>query len=338
MSRYAIRLQNDGFMAAAPDEAYDFGTGDFTVEAWVQAASAGTIVARKESAGGAGNGGWLLVLRADGSIKLATDNGSGFFELASAPTALLAAGGWHHVAGVRQDGRLSLFLDGLPLQGSTRGTGASPLDVDNGLRVTVGATDQQQEPDNHLDGLVGRLWQAARTQEQILEAMFRGVEPGAEGLAANWALARPTGADQSPTRTPWPRCARAGRCRWCARAARCRSTWTARRSPPRPRGTRGVSRTSGLATPYLESSLRSPGADRMVPAQRPGRIGPAPNACPEKAHDARAASGGLLQTFSLTKPPFGPIVFHAFPVTGLQPCAPTAPTRPPQAPINVLKS
>jgi hypothetical protein len=204
MSRYAIRLQNGGFMAAATNPAYDFGTGDFTVEAWVQAKSSGTIVARKGTAGGAGNGGWLLVLRADGSLKLATDDGFGFFELDSAPTALLAAGGWHHVAGVRKAGVLSLFVDGLPLQGTTRGTGKSPLNVNNSLRVTVGATDQQQEPDNHLAGLVGpaRLWKVARTQQQILQAMYRGAEPDASGLVASWALARPNGADQSPTRNP----------------------------------------------------------------------------------------------------------------------------------------
>ncbi|HET7462398.1 MAG TPA: LamG domain-containing protein [Longimicrobium sp.] len=207
MSRYAIRLRNDGFMAAASDEAYDFGTGDFTVEAWVHPQSAGTLVARKGSAGGGGNGGWLLVLRADGSIKLATDNGFGFYELDSAPTALLSAGGWHHVAGVRRDGELALFLDGLALQGTVRGTGESPLNVDNALRVTVGATDQQQEPDNHLAGMVGpvRLWGVARSQEQILQSMFRGVEPGAEGLVADWALARPNGADLSPTRNPLSR-------------------------------------------------------------------------------------------------------------------------------------
>jgi YD repeat-containing protein len=201
---YAAVLGNQSYLQAPSQNAYQFGTGDFTVEAWIQSASpggSGTVVARKGAQGGQGNGGFLLVVNANGSIKLATDNGFNFYQFVTQATAA-NGGAWHFLAAVRRGGRLEIYLDGAAVAGQASGTGTSPLDINNSLPLTIGTTQQTQEPNRffsgQLDGVL--LWNVARSPQAIASDMntrFSGSEPG---LVGYWSFDFRDGRDSSPQR------------------------------------------------------------------------------------------------------------------------------------------
>lgn len=187
MSAYALQLQNSAYMVAPFQGAYNFGSGNFTVEAWIKPSGAGTIISRKATQGDVGNGGFLLVLKPDGSFKLATDNGLGFFEVDSQATSVLN-GAWHHIAGVRDGANLYLYLDSALLSSTPRGNATPPLNINNNLRMVIGATDQSQEPYIHYTGLISdvRAWSVARSQTQIVDSMTTEINSNELGLVGYW--------------------------------------------------------------------------------------------------------------------------------------------------------
>jgi YD repeat-containing protein len=187
MSAYALQLQSTAYMVAPWNSLYDFGNGNFTVEAWIKPSGAGTIISRKSAQGDVGNGGFLLVLKPDGSFKLATDNGLGFFEIDSQATSVLN-GAWHHIAGVRDGANLYLYLDSALLSSTPRGNATPPLNVNNNLRMVIGATDQSQEPYIHYTGLISdvRVWSVVRSQAQIVGSMTTDLNSNELGLVGYW--------------------------------------------------------------------------------------------------------------------------------------------------------
>lgn len=201
MGDFAARFANGAVMAAPANAAYAFGTGDFTLEVWFRTTSPGTLISRKATAGGAGNGGFLLVLDGSASLKFATDSGFGFYEIRSVSTSALD-GAWHHAAAVRTGGALAVYLDGSLLQGSIGSNTGTPCNVDNGQRLLLAGTDQQQEPFNRFPGSLDgvRVWNLARSAEEIRAAMngrLSGLEPG---LVGYWTFNGRNGADASRTR------------------------------------------------------------------------------------------------------------------------------------------
>ncbi len=196
----ALQLQNAAYMAAPWNVAYNFGTGNFTVEAWIKPAGAGTIISRKPTEGNPGNGGFLLVLKPDGSFKLATDSGVGFFEVDSQATSVFDHA-WHYIAATRAGTNISLYLDGHQLPATPSGNASPPLDVNNSLRMVIGATDQNQEPYNHYTGLIGevRVWSVARSQADLSSHMYTELTGNEAGLVGYWKLDG-NGNDASSTR------------------------------------------------------------------------------------------------------------------------------------------
>ena len=197
---YAAALSGGGYLQASFIGAYNLGTGDFTVEAWVQAAAAGgtgTVVARKGVQGGSGNGGFLLVLGPQGALKFATDNGFGYFQV-DTPATGAGDGTWHHVAGVRSGAALTVYLDGIALPGTPSGNGTPPLGIDSSSPLTMGATDQTQEPYRFLTGQLNMvtLWGSARSAAQVASDM-RSAAPAAAGVLGSWAFADRNGTDSS---------------------------------------------------------------------------------------------------------------------------------------------
>jgi hypothetical protein len=188
MSFSSLNLSG-GYLYANAISAYNFGTNDFTVEAWVKTMASGTIVGKKSTDGGNGNGGFLLVARPDGTIKFATDNGFGFYELNSVATSV-CDGIWHHVAAVRQGTTISLYFDGQPISGTPHGNASPPLDVSNGYRLTIGTVDQQQEPYRNLTGAVSevRLWNRARNASEIAAGYSTRLPPSAANLVGYWSV------------------------------------------------------------------------------------------------------------------------------------------------------
>src|SRR6266700_869236 len=199
---FASTMANNAYLAAPSNSVYQFETGDFTVESWIKTATAGgagTIVSRKGSDGGPGNGGFLVVIRADGALKFATDDGNSFFEIDTVVTNA-NDGSWHHIAAVRQKASLTLYLDGLVVSASNRGPGISPLNVSNSLPLTIGATQQKQEQYAYFSGEIDAvtIWNTARSAIQVvsdLHTVLTGKEPG---LVGYWIFEDQSGTDSSP--------------------------------------------------------------------------------------------------------------------------------------------
>lgn len=202
-ANYAVCLtKGSGRPRTKPDASYNLGIGDFTAEAWVKpACGGGTLLSRKPTAGGYRNGGFLLVLKPDGVIKLATDDGVGFYEINTVPVSL-CDGIFHHVLGRRIDGKLEVYVDFAKVDAQVRTNRFAGLNIDNELGITVGAVEQQQEPYNELTGSVGecRLWNRAvayTSREEWEQTDY--VSPGLIGL---WSFCGRTGADDSETNNP----------------------------------------------------------------------------------------------------------------------------------------
>ncbi len=186
-SDQAANIQDSGRITAPNIGAYAFGTGDFTVAALIQTTHGGTLVSKKSTEGGAQScAGWLVVVKPDGTIKFATDNGYGFYEVNSVPTTALN-GEWHHVACVRRSGAMSVYFDLEEIQVTPRHNLPSPLDVSGEIRLMMGGTDQTQEPHNQYTGILEdvTIFARALTREELIPTVFNlltGSEPGLVGL------------------------------------------------------------------------------------------------------------------------------------------------------------
>lgn len=185
-----------------PSPAFNFGTGDFTVMAMMSSEQGGTLVARKGAPGGSGNGGFLLVVNPNGSVKFATDDGTSFYQVVTGPTGILN-GDCHAIAGVRANGVLSIYIDGVSIPTTASGTGRTPLNVDNSLPVTFGCTQQTQEPHNQFTGALMNvsLWDVALSDDLFVSATFNRIAPTTPGLQGYWTLDATTD-DLSPNDNP----------------------------------------------------------------------------------------------------------------------------------------
>lgn len=187
MNNVSVKLEGGGYISVSNPHACNFGTGDFTLETWVRGQSAGTLIGHKGTEGGGGNGGFLLVVKNDGRIKLATDNGFGFYEIVTDPCEVIN-GMWHHVAATRKQGLLTIYLDGEKVNATVGSNAHTPLDVNNNLRLTIGTVDQSQEPFRSFTGLIAevRIWNVARTAEQIEENQNLRLSISEDNLVGYW--------------------------------------------------------------------------------------------------------------------------------------------------------
>ncbi|MFI6522953.1 LamG-like jellyroll fold domain-containing protein [Spirillospora sp. NPDC050679] len=185
MGLASYHLEYGGYLFARDSADYAFGTGDFTVEAWVRTLAGGAVFGKQ----GMDGGGFWLVARPDGTIGFATCDGPGVFGFDSAATAV-CDGVWHHVAAVRQGAALFLYLDGVQVEGSTGGGARPPVNVDNPQRVTLGSVDRPDEPYREFTGSLAevRLWNRARTAGEIATALGIVPLPGTAGLVGYWPL------------------------------------------------------------------------------------------------------------------------------------------------------
>ncbi|MES2332510.1 MAG: LamG-like jellyroll fold domain-containing protein [Bacteroidota bacterium] len=105
------------YVATPVGTAFSFGTGDFTIEAWVKLTTSGLfIVAGRYD--GTGNDYWL-----------GTNNGKAAFSISGGlltGATSVNDGKWHHIAGLRSSNTIRIYVDGV-LDGSLANSlGASP--------------------------------------------------------------------------------------------------------------------------------------------------------------------------------------------------------------------
>ena len=130
------------YLQAQSTTAGDFGTGDFTVEFWMNATAAGTFVAvvGTQSIAGSGTAGmWRISNRLNSAngIYFNYTTGSTFVDLTFSTTNY-NDGAWHHVAACRALGTLRMFVDGV-LVGSPTAVSQS---LTSGQRINIGYQPQ----------------------------------------------------------------------------------------------------------------------------------------------------------------------------------------------------
>jgi Phosphatidylserine/phosphatidylglycerophosphate/cardiolipin synthases and related enzymes len=188
---YAVQISTQSYLNISSNNAYNFGIGDFTLTALFQTQSSGTIISSKTTNGQSqDNAGWLLVLKPDGSFKMATDDSFQFYEVCSKKTSALD-GSWHSVAAVRDSGEISIYFDGVLLAvtpNKSKNTTQTPLNISNNTRVLIGNCDQSQEPYRQFVGMIEdvSIWNRALDQSDIKRTMFNMISPEDEGLVGFW--------------------------------------------------------------------------------------------------------------------------------------------------------
>lgn len=185
-NRYVLKISSESLVTAPSVPQYNLGSGDFTVEAWICTQKAGTVISRKPTPGCGGNGGFLLVIKADATIKLATDDGFGFYEINSDPIHSLFDGSFHHVLGIRRNSQLEIYVDFKKVTATVRTNRYAGLNINNSIRLAVGFTDQVQEEYNHFTGKIGeiRIWSMAKTYKDQDE--WENTDYVAPGLIGMW--------------------------------------------------------------------------------------------------------------------------------------------------------
>jgi hypothetical protein len=155
----------DGYYLSTPSNAsFSFGTGDFTLEAWVypinggRAADAlkyGTIISQfLAGSTGAGSNSWGLGIGMNGgvfsSITLEADGGSRL-NITGLTFALKT---WYHVAVVRNSGTLTAYVNGTSVGSSSY---ASAINNNSSGSVQIGRSAYATSYNNWLNGYLSNV-------------------------------------------------------------------------------------------------------------------------------------------------------------------------------------
>ncbi|MHB8461838.1 MAG: LamG domain-containing protein, partial [Vulcanimicrobiaceae bacterium] len=211
-------LQLDGAsssVAIGGNAAYNFGTGDFTLEAWLQPVSSGTLLARTTGSG-TGTIGFALSVNANGLLNFMTSDGTHTTNVTqtAAMDAFLTV--WHHVSVTRQSSVITIYVDGVPVASGTESTPTS-INVPAATPLLLGNISSKGQsspvPGSPTDSGVPagtspfilqlaelRLWNRAVSQNDVYRGMLiesHGDEPG---LAGYWNFSTGNIIDRSNTR------------------------------------------------------------------------------------------------------------------------------------------
>ena len=140
-----------GYISAADSSDWAFGTGDFTVEFFMNLDSLGSGGYWDAPVGNwASSVGWCVFVKPTGDLDVHLNN-----TALSTGTGVISAGTWYHIAVVRQSGVVRMFVDGVKVKegavtqdltavtGIRVGDNTSPTDTFEGyideLRITKGS-------------------------------------------------------------------------------------------------------------------------------------------------------------------------------------------------------
>lgn len=165
----------------------DFGTGDFTCEAWVSTTDVTQDVSFRRIFS-KGNE-WSCFVRPTGRVDVYYNSTS-----LTVPTLGHINGGtFHHVAVVRAGSNISIFIDGVPDVDETKAAFGNNLNSSEDFRIgqmKVGATEN-----GHWHGKIDevRVWNCARTLSEISDNYDKTVSPTAANLQGYWRFDEGTG-------------------------------------------------------------------------------------------------------------------------------------------------
>lgn len=135
------------------NSSFNFGTNDFTIETWAKT----TIVA----------GNKVMIGRISGpnNYWLGISNGNAIFSMIGGANAVgtstIGDGNWHHIAAVRQNGVVSLYVDGV-LEASQSNTGTATINAN----LTLGNFNGGFNFPGSLDEV--RIWNRALCKGELV--------------------------------------------------------------------------------------------------------------------------------------------------------------------------
>ncbi|MBL7959178.1 choice-of-anchor D domain-containing protein, partial [bacterium] len=179
----AVSFNGSDYILTSPTLG-NFGTSDFSIEAWIKTAATTSAIAGKRHDASNGNF-FVFGINGSGQVNLEVDQDlSGTFYGAVTGATPVNDNQWHHVAAVRTGTNLSVYVDGV-LDGSA----VTPLaNVNNADPLSIGARGVDGVNyvfyfNGEIDEL--RLWDYARNSIQLTadkNKPLRGDEGGLLGL------------------------------------------------------------------------------------------------------------------------------------------------------------
>lgn len=182
-----------GNMSVANSATLKPGFGSWTVEFWIQRNGAGLgdlpVVIGSRPWTSATDKGWAVALESGSSFKVAAhfaDGSTGFDVNAAQSTTGVAAGTWQHWAVVfdRAGNRVLFYKDGV-LDNTVQSVGFPAGTVDQADDVLVGKDPGTTRVlQANLDDI--RVWNVARTAQQILDNFKKELQGNEANLQAYW--------------------------------------------------------------------------------------------------------------------------------------------------------
>ena len=133
-------------------------------------------------------------------MKLATDNGYGYYEIVTVNTAL-SDGNWHFLTGLRNSNTLKVYLDGKLVSSAVGSNTSPPININNNIPLYIGSVAQVQEKYKQFNGELDelRIWNRALSQSEIQTTMNQSLSGTESGLVGYYTFSDQNGADSSKT-------------------------------------------------------------------------------------------------------------------------------------------
>ncbi len=166
----------------------NFGTGDFTVEAWIKT-SGGTIFSNRNT----DSYGSFITFSAGAQLGVEIcEDGSGTDYATPAGTASVSNNQWHHVAMTRSGTTIKFYVDGV--LDNTVTTGLANIVTSEVMYVGARGGGYFGVVD-YFTGTIDdlRIWSVARTAVEISANMNDYIDPGTTGLMLNYRFDESSG-------------------------------------------------------------------------------------------------------------------------------------------------
>ena len=163
------------------DYIYDF-TGDFTIEAWINAETGGlwpSVVTKFDNVAGARYGYWFGI-NGSGTVGMQIFNGTAGVWPNVSGTTFLQDNNWHHIAGVMDSDTMKVYVDGI-LEGTLLTT-FTP--VYNNHALWFGNDAENDIFHGTMDDV--RAWNIARTPAEIANYKDSCLDGSQSNLVGLW--------------------------------------------------------------------------------------------------------------------------------------------------------
>ena len=169
----------DDYVTIAESSDFKFGTGDFSMGAWVKTSATTKSYIIDNYHGTVGEVGCQMVMNADGTVYFEVHGGT-LLQITS--TVTINDGAWHHVFGsADRDSSMNLYIDGA--SAATGGTNSDK--IDNSNPVLIGVNTWRSDP---LGNFFGGIIDDVRIYNRALDANDIYPIPSEVGLVGHWKL------------------------------------------------------------------------------------------------------------------------------------------------------